>query len=250
MGLQINCYKQVSEISPAYKSNNNLRLNTLINLILLFGGNSYLSCICFLRNERGHQEKLSGAQYKKRRLEMEVQRERISGSLKKFLKPSCSSPNPPPKRTADSMVIDDQQPSTSEMLIPLHLHCLFQLLSNPVSEDTESAPLMTDIDIADPSTWPNQLSHHLIQSIVTKGAVQIMENFLVDETGRKFSSTQYLRQLPNGEKVNRDWLVYSKKINAVFCIFCKVFSTLSDKLVTGYSNWRHLSVNISGYERK
>lgn len=75
-----------------------------------------------------------------------------------------------------------------------------------------------------------------------------MENFPVDETGRKFSSTQYLRKLPNGEKVNRDWLVYSKKINAVFCIFCKLFSTLSHKLTTGYSNWRHLSVNISRHE--
>lgn len=194
----------------------------------------------------GTRKKLSGAQYKKRRLEKDAEKEKLSGALTKFLKHNCSTPNPSPSNVelvAEPLVIDDQQPSTSGAHISLNSE-----VSNSVSNDGEGTAPTIDIDFPDPATWPNLLSHRLIELIVTKGAVQIIENFPVDETGRKFSATQYMRKLPNGENVNRDWLVYSKKINAVFCIFCKVFSSQSHKLISGYSNWRHLSVNISRHE--
>lgn len=58
-----------------------------------------------------------------------------------------------------------------------------------------------------------------------------MENFPANEAGRKFSSTQYLRKLSNGEKVNRD----SKQNQYRILHFL-------------YSNWRHFSVNISCHE--
>lgn len=74
------------------------------------------------------------------------------------------------------------------------------------------------------STIPKQLNHHLIQAIVTRETIQIMENFDVDQ-----------RLI--------DWLVYSKKMSLYFC---KVFSTVSHKLTD--CNWRHLSINVSRYE--
>lgn len=201
---------------------------------------------------------MCGAQNKKRRLKLEAERDKLSGSLNKFLQLSSSLANPLLSReeqvVAEPMIIiEDQQPSTSGSSGTPVSPDPTPKLGHPVSENEERSEHsdiadISDIDIADPSTWPNNLSHHLIQSIVTKGAVQIKENFPVDESGRKFSATQYLRKLPNGEIVNRDWLVYSKKINCVFCIFCKVFSALSHQLTTGYSNWRHLSVNISRHE--
>lgn len=201
---------------------------------------------------------MCGAQNKKRRLKLEAERDKLSGSLNKFLQLSSSLANPLLSReeqvVAEPMIIiEDQQPSTSGSSGTPVSPDPTPELGHPVSENEERSEHsdiadISDIDIADPSTWPNNLSHHLIQSIVTKGAVQIKENFPVDESGRKFSATQYLRKLPNGEIVNRDWLAYSKKINCVFCIFCKVFSALSHQLTTGYSNWRHLSVNISRHE--
>lgn len=111
------------------------------------------------------RKKLFGAQYTKRRMEMKAQRKNLSGSLKKFLKPSCSSPKPPTEEeqlVAEPMVIDDQQPTTYETHISPHL----QSDLSTVSEDREITVPIADIDIADPSTWPNQLSHHLIQSSV------------------------------------------------------------------------------------
>ncbi|CAH0553118.1 unnamed protein product [Brassicogethes aeneus] len=187
----------------------------------------------------GSKKKLSGAQFKKRRLEMVAEREKLSGSMNKFLKSNSSTPQPSLSNVEldrETLVDDNQQRDSSI----------------PVCNDREVTPLfITDnmnVDIADPATWPNLLSNNLVELIVTKGAVQIIEDFPVDETGRKFSSVKYTRKLPNGEKVHRDWLVYSKTTNAVFCIFCKLFSSLSHQLISGYSDWRHLSTTISRHD--
>lgn len=53
-----------------------------------------------------------------------------------------------------------------------------ELLCNSVSEDKEKGAIIDNIGIYDQSRRPNQSSHHMIQLIVTKGAVQIRKAFL------------------------------------------------------------------------
>lgn len=45
--------------------------------------------------------------------------------------------------------------------------------------------------------------------------------------------------LHNGEKVAREWLIYSPSTGNVFCFPCMLFSSKTHQLVTGFSDWKH-----------
>jgi hypothetical protein len=59
-----------------------------------------------------------------------------------------------------------------------------------------------------------------------------------------------MRRLPNGEKVQRTWLIYSTKSNSVLCFCCKLFALKQNKLtdIQGFSDWRHLATRLSRHE--
>ncbi|XP_023739035.1 uncharacterized protein LOC111887047 [Lactuca sativa] len=57
-------------------------------------------------------------------------------------------------------------------------------------------------DIFDPRNWV-VLDSNMINILALKGP-------------KRFSATYYTKTLPNGEKCDRDWLVYSKKIDNFF----------------------------------
>ncbi|KAJ0727238.1 hypothetical protein HanPI659440_Chr12g0479501 [Helianthus annuus] len=85
----------------------------------------------------------------------------------------------------------------------------------------------------------------MIKELVTKGPKRDMDvKGPVDKFGRHFSNTMYTRILSNRETCDREWLVYSKKLDKLFCFCCKVFRTghpkggLDDE---GYKDWRHAS---------
>uniref|UniRef100_A0A3B3XBU0 TTF-type domain-containing protein n=2 Tax=Poecilia mexicana TaxID=48701 RepID=A0A3B3XBU0_9TELE len=72
-----------------------------------------------------------------------------------------------------------------------------------------------------------------------------------EKNKRCFSKAYCFRLLSNGEKVERDWLLYSKNTNRVYCFACKLFGeakVLDTCLVEGYNNWRCLSKTLKHHE--
>lgn len=56
--------------------------------------------------------------------------------------------------------------------------------------------------------------------------------------------------MSNGEKVIRPWVIYSKKIDAVFCFSCRLFPNSKNKtsFTDGFNDWKHLSERIKSHE--
>ncbi|XP_035842043.1 zinc finger MYM-type protein 1-like [Helianthus annuus] len=109
-----------------------------------------------------------------------------------------------------------------------------------------------DIDIFDPRNWGG-LSNDMIKELVMKCPKRDRDVVKgpVDKFGRHFSNTMYTRILSNRETCDREWLVYSKKLDKVYCFCCKVFRTghpkggLDDE---GYNDWIHVSGRLKKHE--
>lgn len=109
----------------------------------------------------------------------------------------------------------------------------------------------------DPGLWPTNISQRDRDYIAKQGPVPVEVqggnyNFPVNDTGRKFSPNNYYRWLANGEKVLRDWLVYSKAIDSVFCFPCRLFNVKDNKSnltsTEGYCDWAHLARALIKHE--
>ena len=109
-----------------------------------------------------------------------------------------------------------------------------------------------DYDIFDPRNW-DRLQPKLIDLLVVKGPKR--DNSIVkgprDSLNRRFTANLYTRALANGEVCDRDWLVYSKEFDRVFCFCCKVFKNgiVRGQLANeGYSDWVHVGERIKEHE--
>ena len=68
-----------------------------------------------------------------------------------------------------------------------------------------------------------------------------------DALGRHFFTTLYIRTLSNMEKCDREWLVYSKELDKIFCFCCKVFKTGAMRGALpneGYVDWHHVTTSL------
>ncbi|KAL4568669.1 hypothetical protein LXL04_024284 [Taraxacum kok-saghyz] len=81
-----------------------------------------------------------------------------------------------------------------------------------------------NFDIYDPRNW-DTLNSNMINILALNGLKKDLSIIKgpKDKNLRRFSSTYYTRTLSNGEKCDRDWLVYSMEIDKIFCFCCKNF---------------------------
>ena len=84
----------------------------------------------------------------------------------------------------------------------------------------------------DPALWPAHILDADRVEIVRRGPFKVSPDFSFPKgpDGRAFHSSLQFKTLPNGEKVNRSWVVYSPQNNAVICFACKLFSVKDIKL--------------------
>ncbi|KAJ0808162.1 putative transcription factor and/or regulators TTF-type(Zn) family [Helianthus annuus] len=119
-----------------------------------------------------------------------------------------------------------------------------------VSKD--DANVNPSIDIFDPRTWDG-LDPNLKNELVMKGPKKdlTIDKGPVDKLGRRFSRVMYTRILSNREKLDREWLVYSKELDKLFCFCCKLFRQRHPKGGLdneGYADWKHASQGLKEHE--
>ncbi|KAI4986927.1 hypothetical protein ZWY2020_019557 [Hordeum vulgare] len=107
-------------------------------------------------------------------------------------------------------------------------------------------------DIFDPRTW-DALDPTMIDILAQKGPKRDLsiEHGRTDKFGRRFSALAYTRVLSNGEKCDREWLVYNKELDKVFCFCCKLLRKghVRGQLANdGFSDWHHLISRLKEHE--
>ncbi|XP_058775971.1 uncharacterized protein LOC131650271 [Vicia villosa] len=121
--------------------------------------------------------------------------------------------------------------------------------SVPIENDNDDN---VDYDIFDPRNW-DRLQPKLIDLLVAKDPKRY--NSIVkgprDNWNKRFTANLYTRALANGEKCDRDWLVYSKELDRVFCFCCKVLKNgigRGQLANEGYNDWSHVGARIKEHE--
>ena len=119
------------------------------------------------------------------------------------------------------------------------------------NEIITNLPNNIHINIDDPSQWKN-IDTKLGDLLVEKYPIRDNDlNFPKDENSRHFSMVYYIQKLPNREKYDRKWLVYSKDLDKVYCFCCKLFNSKGSKRQLaneGTNDWKNLSFKHKTHE--
>ncbi|XP_062208340.1 uncharacterized protein LOC133909808 [Phragmites australis] len=123
---------------------------------------------------------------------------------------------------------------------------------SPSTESNNDINTSFQPDIFDPRTW-DALDLKMIDILVQKGPKRDLsiEKGPKDKLSRKFSAVSYTRVLSNGEKCDREWLVYSKELDRVFCFCCKLLRKGYGKgqlANEGFNDWYHLGTRLKEHE--
>lgn len=114
-----------------------------------------------------------------------------------------------------------------------------------------------DIDVVDPSTWPNIISQKTREYIVdsVENLPVLSADYPFPKSGspsRSFNAKLYYSIAPNQLKIKRSWLVYSERIDSIFCFCCVLFDERRTKLSTpgcGYKDWGHVHNDLVSHEK-
>jgi len=108
------------------------------------------------------------------------------------------------------------------------------------------------LNFHDPKMWP-LINDEVKCCLVEHGPDQNKNDYFPTDSGnRRFNKTWFDKILPNGEKVNRQWMMYSSSNDALFCFPCILFSTVKQSsfadLSKGFCDWVHLSPRVPDHE--
>nr|XP_022911220.1 zinc finger MYM-type protein 1-like [Onthophagus taurus]XP_022911221.1 zinc finger MYM-type protein 1-like [Onthophagus taurus]XP_022911222.1 zinc finger MYM-type protein 1-like [Onthophagus taurus]XP_022911223.1 zinc finger MYM-type protein 1-like [Onthophagus taurus] len=185
----------------------------------------------------------SGSQNRKRKAEKEKESAKLKRSLLVFLQREDKENTDILTETSECSTSTTEQGTEA-------VHG-----ENLKDEGTSNTSAYVSIDYDDPGTWPDSINDHLRQMIVSRGPQQnIPSQFPKDKNNRRFTTVHFNRQMCNGEKIPRKWLVYSPSNNTVVCFCCKLFKKKQKSAYTslcreGSNDWKNMSTILSSHER-
>nr|XP_047133819.1 uncharacterized protein LOC124811949 [Hydra vulgaris] len=215
------------------------------------------------------RKKISGSQYKKKRLKNEEQERKLSNVMKKFLvqkcgldEPSTSAATDLPNSTSTSIAtaldLANKNTVPPQSIPEKIVEEIQKITSSEVHQEpgrisSGSQQVLKEIP-SDPALWLTFcMSSQTRQLLVERGPHQIKEfEFPINKGKRRFLPSYYSKVLSNGEVVERSWLIYSIASDAVFCFCCILFdnsSDISDWPKKGYSDWKNLIRALTMHEK-
>ncbi|XP_041432322.1 zinc finger MYM-type protein 1-like [Xenopus laevis] len=106
----------------------------------------------------------------------------------------------------------------------------------------------------DPAEWGSNISEDL-REYFSKNQIQ---NKYVDYSASKRTYTDitryltkelFIRKRNNAECITRDWMIYSPSTGTIFCVPCKLYSSLSHALATsGFNDWKNAAARLREHE--
>ena len=127
-----------------------------------------------------------------------------------------------------------------------------------VNEEASSSMLNLDKDIDmnyDSGLWGSSNDTKRVM-LIKKGPIKILkENDKFPKEPKRlrhFSSKNYIGGLPNGEKQERKWFVYSNELDRVFCFCCKLFkhkSMITSLAEEGTNDWHNIPTKLRDHEK-
>lgn len=92
-----------------------------------------------------------------------------------------------------------------------------EMSDKPVTDVSKSVAFISQPDLFDPYLWPDNRQNNFIDIVIKMGPREINDEiFPKDENNRHFSKIYQIRKLDNNEKVKRRWLVYLKALIGCF----------------------------------
>ncbi|XP_038156371.1 zinc finger MYM-type protein 1-like [Cyprinodon tularosa] len=101
----------------------------------------------------------------------------------------------------------------------------------------------------DPAKWAETLTESMKEVLIQRGAKSFhnrhshypasVRNSGLGGKTRCLNNEHFTSHLPNGQRVQREWLMYSPSTGNVYCFACKLFSPKTHSFVTGYCDWKH-----------
>nr|XP_047123047.1 LOW QUALITY PROTEIN: zinc finger MYM-type protein 1-like [Hydra vulgaris] len=115
---------------------------------------------------------------------------------------------------------------------------------------------------SDVSFWKLPLQDHLRIEIIKKGSstfqnkdgpFNVVQRNVTQMKGHDghLSSKWFYKQMKNGEKILRSWMVYSPNSGNLYCFCCLLFASitnLTSKFVTGFQKWWKLNPKVYEHE--
>ncbi|KAB2610837.1 zinc finger MYM-type protein 5-like [Pyrus ussuriensis x Pyrus communis] len=119
------------------------------------------------------------------------------------------------------------------------------------NENDKDNEIVFPLNIDDPGNW-DKIDQNLRDMLVERGPKRVDDVvFPKDNSNRHFSSVHYIRKLPNGEKQDRKWLVYSCSLDTVICFCCKLFKQIGIKTYLdneGFKDWKNIGHRLTTHE--
>ena len=193
----------------------------------------------------------SGYAKRKRAKELDALEQSQTGDILKFFRANTgASVNP---NNLAIVAVEEEQPANENIESDQHKENIVDSSdAHTESASVDEQPVYTS-DIYDPRNWDN-LDNKARDILVEKGPIREEKmEYPLDDASRRFSYAHYYRNLSNGEKHDRKWLVYSKDFDKVFCFCCKIFKSSTSGSPSalahdGYCNWRHISEKLKEHE--